>query len=162
MAERRAGNSGEAPVGARLVRMPGRFPGGGWRAGRGWKRPGMTGSGGHPPGLRNEPNCRKQKLNQKVTTDRADRRRRGSPGSVGKWRNGKSEGRSGLWALSNLDCRLGSLTTRGPCGGIAPLDNAAWLHLENYQEKQKVFYETADERRSSMPLRSKIICVYLR
>ena len=87
-------NSGRSPEGARLARMPGRFPGGGWRAGRGRRRLGMTGSRGEPPGLRNEPNCQKQKLHQIVTSDRADRNRQGSTGSAGEWRDGKIEGRS--------------------------------------------------------------------
>ncbi len=79
-------NIGRSPEGARLTRMPGRFPGGGWRVGRDRRRPGMTGCGGEPPGLRNEPNSRKQKLHQIVTSDRADSKRRGSPGSAAEWR----------------------------------------------------------------------------
>ena len=78
---------GRSPEGACLARMPGGFTGGGWRAARGRRRPGMTGSGRDPPGLRNEPNCRKQKLHQIVKTDRADRKGRGSPDNAGEWRS---------------------------------------------------------------------------
>ena len=40
------------------------------------------------PVLRNKPNFRNPTLHQMVTTDRADRKRRGSPGSAGRWRDG--------------------------------------------------------------------------
>ena len=93
-------NIGRSPVGAGLARVPGPFLGGGRRAGRGRKRPRMTGSGRDSPVLRNEPNFRKRKLHQTVIGDRADRKRRGSPGSACGWRSAPESG-----GMEKVRCR---------------------------------------------------------
>ena len=78
----------------------------------------MTGCGGEPPGLRNKPNCRKQKFHQMVTSDRADRKRRGSPGSAGEWRDEKSEGRLGFGRCPIWIAHCVNIPHEGPVGDL--------------------------------------------